>query len=58
MTAPISFLPTGIRIHRTGKFIVDVTVKGQRVTKTFEKLEDAVIWRAETKQHGIEESKR
>lgn len=49
-----SFLPTGIRLHKTGKFIVDITIKGERTTKTFEKLEDAILWRTEAKQKGIE----
>ena len=56
-TPSLSFLPTGIRLHKTGKFIVDITIKGNRITKTFEKLEDAILWRTEAKQRGIETTK-
>ena len=42
---PQILLPKGIRLHKTGKFIVDVTKNGQRLTKTFPSLEEAILWR-------------
>jgi len=40
-----SILPSGIRLHRSGKFIVDKSINGTRITKTFSTLQDAVIFR-------------
>jgi len=40
-----SILPPGIRLHPSGKFIIDVSVKGERFTKTFASLEEAVVTR-------------
>jgi len=41
----MSILPTGIRLHKSGKFLVDKTVNGKRVTKTFATLEEAILFR-------------
>lgn len=40
-----SILPQGIRLHKSGKFIIDKTINGQRFTKTFDSLQDAVLFR-------------
>lgn len=45
-----ALLPKGIRLHRTGKFIVDVTRNSQRTTKTFKTLEEAILWRRDVEQ--------
>lgn len=43
-------LPRGIRMHKSGKFIVDVSVKNTRFTKIADTLDDAIIVRAELEQ--------
>lgn len=40
-----SILPPGIRLHKSGKFIIDKTINGHRFTKTFDNLQDAVLFR-------------
>jgi integrase len=40
-------LPKGIRLHRSGKFLVDKTTNGTRITKTFDSLHEAVLFRVQ-----------
>lgn len=46
-------LPRGIRLHRTGTFLVDKTVQGRRVTKTFQDLEEAILFRHNLEAYGL-----
>lgn len=38
-----SILPQGIRLHPSGKFLIDVRINGERFTKTFASLEEAIV---------------
>lgn len=40
-------LPKGIRLHKSGKYIVDICINGRRKTQTFDTLPDAILGRAE-----------
>ena len=46
-------LPRGIRLHRTGNFIIDKTIQGKRITKTFSTLEEAIVYRQNLNMYGL-----
>ncbi len=46
-------LPRGIRLHKSGAFIIDKTIQRRRITKTFQSLEEAILFRHNLEKYGL-----